>query len=281
MRGAAAFVYNRRFYKTAIVALQPHAMTLLALEGVPEVQPGQALDEVVVRALELNGRTLGDGDVVAVAQKIVSKAEGRFVELHSVDPGERAIELAQRCAKDPRFVELVLRESTEVLRCVKDVLIVRHRLGFIVANAGVDQSNIDQSQIDGSGHLALLLPENPDLSATRLRDALAHKLGVQVAVLITDSFGRPWRMGVCGTCIGCAGLVPLADMRGRPDRFGRPLRVTQIAVADELAAAATLAMGEADEGRPIVVVSGVAAEFFTAERPATDLVRPAESDLFR
>jgi coenzyme F420-0:L-glutamate ligase/coenzyme F420-1:gamma-L-glutamate ligase len=251
-------------------------MTLTALEGVPEIQPGQPLARVLLTALDHNRVNLADGDVVALCQKIVSKAENRFVELDTIEPGARAGELAQRCGKDPRFVEVVLQQSTHVVRCVKDVLIVRHRLGFVVANAGVDQSNIE-----GAGSRVLLLPEDPDRSAAALRDAVARQLGVRIGVIITDSFGRAWRLGVCGTCIGCAGLVPLADMRGRPDRFGRPLRVTQIAVADQLAAAAALAMGEADEGRPIVVVSGVPPEFVASSAPATDLVRPIDSDLFR
>jgi coenzyme F420-0:L-glutamate ligase/coenzyme F420-1:gamma-L-glutamate ligase len=251
-------------------------MTLTALEGVPEIQPGQPLDRVLLWALEHNRVSLADGDVVAMCQKIVSKAENRFVELDAIEPSVRAGELAQRCGKDPRFVEIVLQQSTHVVRCLKDVLIVRHRLGFVVANAGVDQSNIE-----GGGRRVLLLPEDPDRSAARIRDAIAMQLGVRVGVLITDSFGRAWRLGVCGTCIGCAGLVPLADVRGRPDRFGRPLRVTQIAVADQLAAAAALVMGEADEGRPIVVVSGVPPEFVAGAAPATDLIRPIDNDLFR
>ena len=259
----------------ATVVLTPQAMTLTALEGVPEIRPGHSLAEVLLEALKRNRVKLGDRDVVAVCQKIVSKAEDRFVALDTIEPSERAVELSQRCGKDPRFVEVVLRQSTQVLRCVKDVLIVRHRLGFVVANAGVDQSNIE-----GAGSRVLLLPEDPDRSAAGIRDAIAGQLGVRVGVLITDSFGRPWRLGVSGTCIGCAGLVPLADVRGRPDRFGRPLRVTQIAVADELAAAAALVMGEADEGRPIVVVSGVAPEFLAGEAPATRLVRPLDADLF-
>ena len=223
--------------------------------------PATALDRVLLTALEHNRVSLADGDVVAVCQKIVSKAENRFVELDTVEPGARAVELAQRCGKDPRFVEIVLRQSTDVVRCVKDVLIVRHRLGFVVANAGVDQSNIERA-----GSRVLLLPDDPDRSAAGIREAIATQLGVRIGVIITDSFGRAWRLGVCGTCIGCAGIVPLADKRGTPDRFGRPLRVTQIAVADQLAAAAALVMGEADEGRPIVVVSGVPPEFVAGER---------------
>jgi coenzyme F420-0:L-glutamate ligase / coenzyme F420-1:gamma-L-glutamate ligase len=251
-------------------------MTLTALEGVPEIQPGDPLDRVLLTALELNRIDLAEEDVVAICQKVVSKAENRFVELDRVEPGVRAVELAQRCGKDPRFVEIVLRQSTDVVRCVKDVLIVRHRLGFVVANAGIDQSNIERA-----GSRVLLLPEDPDRSAAGIRAAVTTRLGVRVGVIITDSFGRAWRLGVCGTCIGCAGLVSLADERGRPDRFGRPLRVTQIAVADELAAAAALVMGEADEGRPIVVVSGVAPQFVAGDAPAADLVRPIDTDLFR
>lgn len=251
-------------------------MTMTALDGVPEILPGQPLDQVLWTALERNRFTLADGHVIAVCQKIVSKSENRFVELDTVEPSARAIELARVCGKDPRFVEVVLQQSTHVVRSVKDVLIVRHRLGFVVANAGVDQSNIE-----GAGSRVLLLPEDPDASAARLRGAIARRLGVRVGVIVTDSFGRAWRLGVTGTCIGCAGLVALADARGRPDRFGRPLQVTQIAVADQLAAAATLVMGEADEGRPIVLISGVPPAYLVEEAPAARLVRPIETDLFR
>lgn len=257
------------------MTLKPRALTLTALEGVPEVRPGEALERVLLTALEQNEIGLRDGDVVAVCQKIVSKAENRFVELDGIEPSARAHELALRCGKDPRFVEIVLLQSTQVVRCVKDVLIVRHKLGFVVANAGVDQSNIE-----GAGSRVLLLPEHPDRSAAGIRDAIAAQLGVRIGVIVTDSFGRPWRMGVSGTCIGCAGVVPLADVRGKLDRFGRPLRVTQIAVGDQLAAAAAVVMGEADEGRPIVVISGVPHEFMQGEGPAANLIRPVEQDLF-
>jgi coenzyme F420-0:L-glutamate ligase/coenzyme F420-1:gamma-L-glutamate ligase len=250
-------------------------MRLTALEVLPEIRPGDSLAAVLLTALEQNHVTLTDGDVVALCQKIVSKAEDRFVALDTVAPSPRAVEFAQVCNKDPRFVEVVLRQSSQVVRCARDVLIVRHRLGFVVANAGVDQSNIENA-----GSRVLLLPEDPDRSAASIRDAIVATLGVRVGVLITDSFGRAWRLGVCGTCIGCAGLVPLVDARGRPDRFGRPLRVTQIAVADAIAAAAALTMGEADEGRPIVVASGIAPEFLADGAPATHLVRPIEADLF-
>ena len=252
-----------------------HTLSLTALAGVPEVQPGESLDQIIQAALRHSQVTLENGHVIAICQKIISKAENRFVALETVSPGARAVELGQRCEKDPRFVEVVLRESTQVLRCVRDVLIVRHRLGFVLANAGVDQSNVG-----GAGRV-LLLPEDPDGSAAQIRDAIARRLGVSVGVIVTDSFGRAWRLGVCGSCIGCAGLVPLADARGRADRFGRPLRVTQIAVADALAAAATFAMGEADEGTPIVVVAGVPPQYLAHAAAAARLVRPIDADLFQ
>jgi coenzyme F420-0:L-glutamate ligase/coenzyme F420-1:gamma-L-glutamate ligase len=250
-------------------------LTFTALQGIPEIEPGVALDSMLVDALARNQIKLANRDVVVLCQKIVSKAENRYVDLRTVEPSERAHELADKCLKDPRFVELVLRESTEVIRCVKDVLIVRHRLGFVVANAAIDQSNIP-----GAEHRALLLPQDPDISAERLRNALRERLGVNVAVLISDSFGRPWRLGVCGTCIGCAGLQPLLDMRGQQDRFGRTLKVTQIAAADEIVAGATFVMGEADEGQPAVIVSGVPEIYFAEPESARKLIRPTGQDLF-
>ncbi len=252
-----------------------HTLTLSALDGIGEITPGQSIAEIIIDALAANGLALGNNHVVVLCQKIVSKAENRYVELATVSPSQRANELAALCEKDPRLVELVLRESSEVLRCVRDVLIVRHRLGFIVANAGIDQSNIPNA-----AERALLLPHDPDASATAIRATLAQRLGARIGVIISDSFGRPWRMGVCGTAIGCAGLNPLIDLRGKADRFGRALRVTQVAVADEIAASATLVMGEADEGRPIVLVSGVSEAYFSENGSATQLLRPAAQDLF-
>ena len=253
-----------------------HTLTLTALDGIGEIEPGHSIADTIIEALSTNALSLFDGQVLVICQKIVSKAENRYVQLATVSPSERACALAALCEKDARLVELVLRESTAVLRCVKGVLIVRHRLGFVVANAGIDQSNIA-----AAGQRALLLPQDPDRSAAAIRDDLAQRLGIRVGVIISDSFGRPWRLGVCGAAIGCAGLTPLIDLRGKPDRFGRALRVTQVAVADEIAAAATLVMGEADEGRPIVLVSGVAAEYFSDDASATQLLRPVEQDLFQ
>lgn len=251
-------------------------LTFSAVPGVPEIQAGQRLVDTLATALDACGRTLANNDVIVFCQKIVSKTEGRLFALADVLPSPRAKELAAICEKDPRLVELVLRESTEVVRCVKNTLIVRHRLGFVVANAAIDQSNIA-----GDGSHALLLPENPDASAAQLRQDIVDRFGVNVAVLISDSFGRPWRLGVCGVCIGCAGMQPLLDQRGKHDRFGRELQITQIAAADEIAAAATLVMGEADEGQPIVIVSGVPALYFSADNPASALVRQLDEDLFK
>ncbi len=257
------------------VRVRSAGLTLRALEGIGEVRPGQALEDVLEEALERNRITLAKHDVVAVCQKVVSKSEDRYVDLAGVEPSPMALELAAKCGKDSRYVEVVLREATDVVRCVKDVLIVRHRLGFVVANAGVDQSNIE-----GGEQRVLLLPEDPDRSASRLREAIARRLGTEVGVIITDSFGRAWRLGVCGVCIGCAGLIPLADQRGQPDRFGRALRITQVATADQIASAATLVMGEGSEGLPIVIVSGVTPKAFEGTAPASALIRPGREDLF-
>lgn len=252
------------------------SICVTALEGVPEITPGRELDEVLALALQHNDITLAENDAVVFCQKVVSKSENRYVELASIAPGSRALELAAICGKDARLVELVLSQSAEVVRCVKDVLIVRHQLGFVVANAAIDQSNIP-----GGGERALLLPEHPDRSAANIRADIQRRLGVKVGVLISDSFGRPWRIGVSGVGIGCAGMRAVIDERGRTDRFGRELQVTQIAVADQLAAAAVMAMGEADEGRPIVVVSGLPSRYFDNDLPAAALVRPREQDLFK
>lgn len=213
------------------------------------------------------------GDVVVVAQKIVSKTEGRCVRLADVAPSGRAIALATEVEKDPRLVELILRESAAIVRSRPGVLIVRHRLGFIVANAAIDQSNLP-----GDEDQALLLPADPDASAERLRGALAGRVGGDVAVIVNDSFGRPFREGTCGVAIGAAGLESLVDRRGEPDREGRIMAATVIAHADELAAAASIVMGQAEEGTPVAIIRGAARG--RTYRPASDLLRDPERDLF-
>jgi coenzyme F420-0:L-glutamate ligase / coenzyme F420-1:gamma-L-glutamate ligase len=251
-------------------------VSLLALDGIPEILPGMALAPLIIAALKRHAYSPGDGDVLLVCQKVVSKSENRFVDLASVQVSARAQELASLCGKDPRLVEVVLRESAEVVRCAPRVLIVRHRLGFVMANAGVDQSNIPDSQ-----SRVLLLPVDPDASAAALREALSRSFGAAPAVVITDTFGRPWRQGVCGTAIGASGIVALLDRRGEKDRFGRELQVTQVAVADGIAAAATLLMGEGAEGRPAVLVRGLPRAWKRDTARAADLLRPLSEDLFR
>jgi coenzyme F420-0:L-glutamate ligase / coenzyme F420-1:gamma-L-glutamate ligase len=252
------------------------SLSLLALDGIPEVLPGMALAPLITAALERHSYTPCDGDVLLVCQKVVSKSENRFVDLASVQVSARAQELATLCGKDPRLVELVLQESTEVVRCAPRVLIVRHRLGYVMANAGVDQSNIPDSQ-----SRVLLLPVDPDGSAAALREALSRSLRASPAVVITDTFGRPWRQGVCGAAIGAAGIVALLDRRGEKDRFGRELQVTQVAIADGIAAAATLLMGEGAEGHPVVLARGLPRAWRHDSARASDLLRPLAEDLFR
>ena len=251
-------------------------LELIAVPGLPQVGPGDDLAELVAQGLDAAGMKLCDGDVVVFAQKVVSKAEGRRVDLGTVIPTPRAEEVARQVEKDARLVELVLRESKRIVRQRKDVLIVEHRLGFVMANAGVDQSNV---AADGCGEFALLLPEAPDQSAERLRRDLYERCGAAVAVIINDSFGRPWRRGTVGVAIGSAGLPALRDLRGQPDMFGRRLRVPEVGLADEIASAASLLMGQADEARPVVIVRGLNAS--SQSLPAHSLLRTPEEDLFR
>ena len=250
-------------------------LTLQALDGLPLIAPGDDLAALLAGALHQMQITPEDGDILVIAQKIVSKAEGRIIDLASIEPSPRAVVLAQEVGKDARLVEVILRESTEVVRHKKDVLIVAHRLGFVMANAGVDQSNVGA---DGRSR-ALLLPCAPDASAARIKSRLDEEFGVDLGVIINDSFGRPWRNGVVGVALGAAGVPALWNLVGAPDLFGRPMRVTEVAVADQVASAASLLMGEADEGLPAVHVRGIA--WPAAPVPASALVRPREMDLFR
>ena len=251
-------------------------LTLTAVPHIPHVQPGDDLTGLILHALAQANMTLANGDVLAIAQKIVSKAEGRLVRLANVQPSERAIEVAEATDKDPRVVELILQESEEISRMRRGVLIVRHRLGFTSANAGIDRSNVAQS---GDEETVLLLPVDPDGSAARLRDDIAARLGVQVGVVITDSHGRPFRMGTVGVAIGVAGIPALWDRRGEADLYGYELQHTDIGVADEIAAAAGMLMGQAAEGTPVVLVRGL--NLPSGNGQATDLVRPKEMDLYR
>jgi coenzyme F420-0:L-glutamate ligase / coenzyme F420-1:gamma-L-glutamate ligase len=251
-------------------------VTLTALSGIKLVERGDDLGAITVAALRDNRLVPKDGDVLVVAQKIVSKAEGRFVDIAIVEPSQRAIALAAKVDKDPRFVEVVLSESKRVVRHRPGLLIVEHNLGFVMANAGIDHSNVAAE--DGAERV-LLLPVDPDGSAKALRQHLLSAFGVGIGVIISDSFGRPWRKGTVGVALGADGLPAFVDLRGHPDLFGRELLVTETGFADEIAAAAGLLMGQADEAIPMVLVRGLT--WSAPDVPAAGLVRPAEHDLFR
>jgi coenzyme F420-0:L-glutamate ligase/coenzyme F420-1:gamma-L-glutamate ligase len=238
------------------------------------VREGDDLPALILAGLARGGHVLHDRDVVVVAQKIVSKAEGRTVDLADVVPSARAIALAAEVGKDPRIVEVVLSESTKVVRSRPNLMIMQHRLGFVMANAGVDQSNV--AEADGH-HRLLLLPLDPDGSAASIRAALAST--ADVGVVISDSFGRPWRRGTAGVAIGAAGIPAVIDLRGQPDLFGRVLEVSIIGFADEIAAAASLLQGQAAEAQPVVVVRGLTWQ--APAVPVAAVVRPPEEDLFQ
>jgi coenzyme F420-0:L-glutamate ligase / coenzyme F420-1:gamma-L-glutamate ligase len=249
-------------------------LELFALPGLPMVRAGDDLPALILAGLDRAGQTLRDRDVVVIAQKIVSKAEGRTVDLAGVLPSAEAVALAAQVGKDPRIVQVVLSESTKVVRSRPNLMIMQHRLGFVMANAGVDQSNV--AAADGH-HRALLLPLDPDGSAAQIRAALARH--ADVGVIISDSFGRPWRRGTAGVAIGAAGIPSVIDLRGQPDLFGRTLEVSIIGFADEVAAAASLLQGQAAEGQPVVVVRGL--DWTAPDMPVADVIRPPEEDLFQ
>ena len=251
-------------------------LRLVALPDFPQVASGDDLAALTVEALARCGLELHAHDVMVFAQKVISKAEGRRIDLSTVVPGSRALEMAQVVRKDPRLVELILRESRRVVRSAQDVLIVEHRLGFIMANAGIDQSNVADP---AGGDHALLLPEDPDASAATLREQLRVLTGCAPGIVISDSFGRPWRVGTVGVAIGCAGFPATLDLRGQPDLFGRPLLVTVVGHADEVASAASVLMGQGREALPVILVRGL--NLRSPPQPATALIRPQQQDLFR
>jgi coenzyme F420-0:L-glutamate ligase/coenzyme F420-1:gamma-L-glutamate ligase len=257
------------------ISAKPAAeLTIAALAGIPLVQPGDSIAGLILNGLASSGLSLRTGDVLVIAQKIVSKAEGRMVDLRNVTPTARAQELAADVNKDPRLVELILRESTEVVRHRKDVLVVAHRNGIVLANAGIDASNVA-----GDEHRVLLLPEDCNRSCRDIRVGLTARTGIEAGVLIIDSLGRAWRNGTVGVALGAAGLPTLLDLRGTPDLFGRELRSTEVGIADEIAAAASMLMGQAAEGTPVVLLRGL--KLLDADGSAADLIRAREIDLFR
>ncbi len=243
------------------------------LDGFPEVSSGDDVAHIIAASSQFNDIRYRDGDILVIAQKIVSKAEGRLINLSSVKPSRRAEILAGETNKDPRLVELILSESDSVIRYKRDVLIVSHKLGMVHANAGIDRSNIvgeDQ---------ALLLPVAPDASAARIRADLEEKYGVRLGIIIADSIGRAWRRGTVGTTIGAAGVEIFQDLKGQPDRYGRDLESTEVGIGDELAAAASLVIGQAAQGTPVAIIRGL--DFFSDTQGAADLLRPIAEDMFR
>lgn len=248
-------------------------LTLTPLAGLPMIRPGDNLAEIILHALPQTGLSLVDGDILVFAQKIVSKSEGRLVNLADVQPSSRAVQLGAEIEKDARLIELVLQESNAVLRTRPGTIIVEHRLGFVCANAGIDHSNVSGAE------WVLLLPENPDASADCIRQALEQSSGTRLGVMIIDSHGRAWRQGTVGVAIGLSGLPGLVDLRGQPDLFGYTLRVTTVGAADELAAAASLVMGQAAEGTPVVHVRGF--PYPLRDGSLNELLRPKDLDLFR
>jgi coenzyme F420-0:L-glutamate ligase/coenzyme F420-1:gamma-L-glutamate ligase len=251
-------------------------LELIALPGLPLVRPGDDLADLIDAGIAAAGAALADGDVLVLAQKIVSKASGRIVDLRDVTPSPRAKELAEAVMKDPRMVELILSEATEVVAHRPGVLVVEHKIGVVVANAGIDHSNVEQE--DGSEYV-LLLPEDPDADCRHLRQTMADRHGVDIAVVINDSVGRAWRNGTVGLALGSSGLPALWDLRGHADLFGRTLEVSQEAMADELASAASLVQGQGAEGYPVVLVRGLDCPAST--QSARALLRPRDEDMFR
>jgi coenzyme F420-0:L-glutamate ligase/coenzyme F420-1:gamma-L-glutamate ligase len=252
-------------------------LILTPLTGLPIIKPGDDLADLIADVIKHAEMNLADGDILVIAQKIISKSEDRFVNLNDISPSERALELAQHVDKDARLIELVIEESKSILRYRSGTIIVEHRLGFVCANAGIDHSNVRKD--NDSDEWILLLPENPDRSADGIRRSLEKWSNKRIGVMVIDSHGRAWRLGTVGVAIGLSGIPGIEDLRGDADMFGRTLRVTQVGVADELAAAASLMMGQAAEGTPVVHVRGF--PYPLREGSLQELLRPEEEDLFR
>jgi coenzyme F420-0:L-glutamate ligase/coenzyme F420-1:gamma-L-glutamate ligase len=254
------------------------SLNLTSLQSIPLIRQSDPLADILLNSLEETKINLKDNDILVLAQKIVSKAEGRTVNLADITPSARALELAPQIEKDPRLIELILQESNEVLRVRKGVIVVEHKLGFVCANAGIDHSNV-RGEGNEKEEYVLLLPENPDASAKKLREEIKLKTGKNIGVMIIDSHGRAWRNGTVGICIGLSGIPAVVDERGWTDLFGYTLKATIVGTADELAAAASLIMGQAAEGTPVVHVRGF--PYPLGEGSLKDLIRPKDMDMFR
>ncbi len=257
----------------------PVSLTLTAFAGIPLVHSGDDLVALILQSLQQTSIKLEDGDILVIAQKIVSKSEGRYVRLADVKPSKRAFQLAAETEKDPRLMELILSESREIVRYRSSVIVAENRQGVVLANAGIDHSNVEK---DGGKEQVLLLPLDPDASAANIRKQLQRKTNRNLAVIINDSLGRAWRNGTTGTALGVSGLPALLDLRGRPDLFGEPLQTSEEAIADELSAAASLLQGQAGEGRPVILIRGYDFSGIPTQNTGTfGLIRPKEKDLFR
>jgi len=271
MRASASPAWSQR-----ITDLNSSRLEVLPIQGIPLIQPGDSVADKILEAVMSHGPTLGNGDIIVLAQKIVSKAEGRFVDLGTVTPSSEAKKLAKKTNKDPRFVEVVLSQASDVVRYREDVLIVENKLGLVHANAGIDRSNVK----NGDEGQLLLLPEDPDGSAKQIKLRLEDRCGIKLGIIINDSMGRAWRRGTVGQSIGSAGLTTVQDLRGSEDLFGQTMETTEVAVADELAAAGSFVMGQRGEGVPAVVIRG-AAHLLGPDEPASHILRQKTEDLFR
>lgn len=254
------------------------SLTITQMKGIPLIQKGENLSEILLQSLKNNNITLKKGDILGITSKIVSKAEGRMISIKNIHPSEQALELSHLIKRDPGLIELILSESKEIIRATEQAFIVEHRLGFICANAGIDQSNVrvESGSVD---KWYLLLPENPDRSAKEISKDILKFTGVEPGIIIIDSHGRPWRKGIVGAVIGTHLVPPVVDLRGKQDLFGYRLRITMVAAADELAAGASLMMGQADEKIPAVHIRGFPYQFVISS--LRDVLRPKETDLFR
>jgi coenzyme F420-0:L-glutamate ligase/coenzyme F420-1:gamma-L-glutamate ligase len=257
------------------MVLSAQRVSMTTVPGIPLIARGSDLAALIVDAATACEEPITAGDVIVIAQKVVSKAEGREIDLRDVEPSERAVSLGCDADKDARLVELMLRDADDVLRVRPGVIVIAHKRGWVLANAGIDRSNVD----GGDSDRVLLLPEDPDASAASIREGLERLCGFTVGVIIADSIGRAWRMGAIGTAIGASGITCLANLRGRPDLYGRRLETTESGWADEIASAASLLMGQGAEGSPVVIVRGLHEAI--GEGKAADLVRPIELDMFR
>ena len=252
------------------------SLEFIAVEGIPLIKEGDNLVGVILLALEKNNISLNNNDILVIAQKVVSKSEGRYAYLNEIDPSEKAIELSKELDKDPRLVQLILNESNEVIRYRKGVIVVENKLGLIHANAGIDRSNIESEK---DNPRVLLLPKDPDKSSLRIRKEIFNQSNKDIGVIINDSSGRAWRNGIVGIAIGSSGADVLTDLRGKTDLFGNMLQVTEVGIADEIASAASLLMGQGKEGLPVIIVKGFSKS--TDNNGAKALIRKASEDLFR